>query len=113
KELHKTAITKANLLLDAKIAPEVLQLIYKSTASDLYPEEVAIYDKQFNLLYHDAVKIDKVKETKAMIDEIVKNREIKFNQADLQVVGFLYHHQGTDYIITAASKDIYGLSNSK
>jgi signal transduction histidine kinase len=113
KELHKTAITKANLLLDAKIAPEVLQLIYKSTASDLYPEEVAIYDKQFNLLYHDAVRIDKVKETRAMINEIIKNGEIKFNQADLQVVGFLYHHHGKDYIITAASKDIYGLSNAK
>jgi signal transduction histidine kinase len=113
KELHKTAITKANLLLDAKIAPEVLQLIYKSTASDLYPEEVAIYDKQFNLLYHDAVRIDKVKETRAMINEIIKNGEIKFNQSDLQVVGFLYHHHGKDYIITAASKDIYGLSNAK
>lgn len=113
KELHKMAITKANLLLDAKIAPEVLQLIYKRTASDLYPEEVAIYDTHFNLLYHDAVKVDKVKETRAMIDEIIKNKEIKFNQADLQVVGFLYHHQGKDYVITAAAIDIYGLKNSK
>lgn len=113
KELHKMAITKANLLLDAKIAPEVLQLIYKRTASDLYPEEVAIYDTQFNLLYHDAVKVDKVKETRAMIDEIIKNKEIKFNQADLQVVGFLYQHQGNDYVITAAAIDTFGLNNSK
>jgi len=113
KELHKTAITKANLLLDAKIAPEVLQLIYKRTASDLYPEEVAVYDKQFNLLYHDAVKVDKVKENRAMIDEIIRNKEISFNQGDLQVVGFLYHHQGKDYVITAAAKDVYGLNNAK
>lgn len=112
KELHKSAITKANLLLDAKIAPEVLQLIYKRTASELYPEEVAIYDTQFNLLYHDAVKIDKVKEDRVMIDEIIKNKEISFNQGDLQVVGFLYHHQQKDYVITAAAKDIYGLSNA-
>lgn len=112
KELHRTAVTKASLLLDAKIAPEVLQLIYKNTSTELYPEEVAIYDTRFHLLYHDAVSIDKVKETREMIDKIVKNKEIRFNQGDLQVVGFLYKHQGKAYVVTAAAKDIYGLNNA-
>lgn len=113
QELQRTAITKANLLLDAKIAPHVLQLIYKSTANKLYPEEVAIYDTDFNLLYHDAVNVDKVKETRAMIDEIIRNHEIRFIQQDLQVVGFLYKHHEKSYVITAAAKDVYGLQNAE
>lgn len=112
KRLQQLAITKANLLLDAKVAPDILQLIYKN-ADSLFQEEVAIYDTTFNLLYHDAVEIDKVKETKAMIDEIIEKREIHFNIDELQAVGFLYHFKGADYVITTAAKDEYGLTKLK
>jgi len=114
--LRHTAITKANLLLDAKVAPSILQLIYHQSENTLFQEEVAIYDTAFHLLYHDAVEIDKVKETKQMIDDIVKNKEIRFYQGELQVVGISYHHNNNDYVITAAANDQYGyakLSNLK
>jgi signal transduction histidine kinase len=112
KRLRQLAITKADLLLDAKVAPDVLQLIYKN-ADSLFQEEVAIYDTSFNLLYHDAVDIDKVKETQAMIDEIKEKGEIQFKIGQLQAVGFLYHYKGADYIITTAAKDEYGLTKLK
>ena len=105
--LRHTAITKANLLLDAKVAPSILQLIYHNSKKTLFPEEVAIYDTDFHLLYHDAVEIDKVKETKQMIDEIVKKKEL-IHQGELQVVGILYHHNNNDYVITAGANDQYG-----
>lgn len=108
KLLHHTAITKANLLLDAKVEPSVLQLIYRNAESSLFQEEVAIYDTTFNLLYHDAVDIDKVKETRQMIDDIVNKKEIKFYQGKMQVVGILYHHNNSSYVITAAANDQYG-----
>ncbi|WP_158796130.1 ATP-binding protein [Pedobacter sp. L105] len=111
KRLKQLATTKANLLLDAKINPQVLQLIYKSSSSSIFPEEVAIYDTGFHLLYHDAVKIDKVKETPQMIHDIIRDKEIEFYQNELQVVGFLYPHQGKLYVITAAATDVYGLKN--
>ncbi|MFL9482505.1 ATP-binding protein [Chitinophagaceae bacterium LWZ2-11] len=106
--LHHTAITKANLLLDAKVEPKVLQLIYRSSENTLFQEEVAIYDTAFNLLYHDAVDIDKVKETRGMIDDIIKKKEIRFNNGQMQVVGILYKHNNSDYVITAAANDEYG-----
>nr|WP_295873356.1 HAMP domain-containing sensor histidine kinase [uncultured Chitinophaga sp.] len=109
KTLQQQAVTKANLLLDAKVSPEVLQLIYKNAAGSRSQEEVAVYDTAFNLLYHDAVNIDKVKETRQMIREIVQHKEITFREGHLQVVGFLYPHNGTDYIVTAAAEDEYGL----
>ncbi|WP_143307457.1 HAMP domain-containing sensor histidine kinase [Chitinophaga vietnamensis] len=107
--LRAQATTKANLLLDAKVSPSVLQLIYKNTASSA-EEEVAIYDPGFHLLYHDAVDIDKVKETREMINDIAAKGEIRFSQRGLQVVGFRYEHRNGIYIITAAAADEAGLA---
>jgi len=85
-------------------------LIYKNSLNSLPQEEVAIYDTGFHLLYHDAVDIDKVKETRGMIDSIVRLQEIHFHVNDLQAIGFLYDYAGKDYVITAAARDDYGIS---
>lgn len=110
KHLKREAITKANLLFDAKLPPSALQLIYKNSANSLFEEEVAIYDTSFNLLYHDAVQIDKVKETKQMIDRIILEKEITFEEGNLQITGLLYQHKNRTYVITAAANDKFGLS---
>ncbi len=110
KRLKQLAITKANLLLGAKVDPSVLQLIYKSSLNTLPQEEVAIYDTGFHILYHDAMDIDKVKETTGMIDSILNVGEIHFYVEDLQAIGFSYVFEGKTYVITAAAKDDYGLS---
>jgi Signal transduction histidine kinase len=108
KELHKIAITKANLLLDAKVEPSVLQLIYRNSQNVLFQEEVAIYDTSFHLLYHDAVDIDKVKENSNMIHKIIAEKQIQFYQGKMQVIGLLYQHKNGNYVITAAATDQYG-----
>lgn len=110
KHLKREAITKANLLFDAKVPATVLQLIYKNSLNSLFEEEVAVYDTSFNLLYHDAVQIDKVKETRQMINQIILQKEITFEQGSLQVAGLLYLHKGKVYVITAAANDKYGLT---
>jgi hypothetical protein len=90
-QLKREAITKANLLFDAKVAPSVLQLIYKNSSNTLFEEEVAIYDTSFNLLYHDAVQIDKVKETRKMIDQIVQQKRSPLSRAACRWWGFYTH----------------------
>jgi signal transduction histidine kinase len=110
KRLKQLAITKTNLLLGAKVDPAVLQLIYKSSLNTLPQEEVAIYDTSYHILYHDAMDIDKVKETMGMLDSIIRLGEIHFYVEDLQAIGFSYNFQGKTYVITAAAKDDYGLS---
>ena len=109
KRLRQLAITKTNLLLDAKVQPAVLQLIYKNSLNSLPQEEVAVFDTGFNLLYHDAGDIDRVKETRGMIDSIVALKEIHFYVGDLQAIGFSYPYEGKTYVITAAAKDDDGL----
>lgn len=109
KRLKLQAANRANLWLEAKVSPSVLQLLHRNAPNTLTEEEVAIYDTSHNLLYHDAAGIDKVKETPGMLDSIVRLKELDFHIGKLQAVGFLYEHANKQYIITAAAFDQYGL----
>ncbi len=106
--LRKEAYTKANVFLKAKVDSTTLQEIYQNNRRTLDEIEVAIYDKSHRLVYHDAVDIDFVKETKAMLEEVLRKGNIGFYQNDWQVVGLVYRYGGTDYIVTAAAYDQYG-----
>lgn len=106
--LKKEAITKANLFLNASVDKKTLQDIYHNNRKILNEVEVAIYDTGFTLLYHDAVDIDFVKETKQMIDDINQKGEINFYQEDWQVIGLRYEFQGKNFIVTATAYDQYG-----
>jgi len=106
--LKKEAITKANLFFNAKVDTKTLQDIYRNNREILNEVEVAIYDTGFNLLYHDAVDIDYVKETPEMINEIFQKGEIQFYQQDWQVIGLRYEYNNKNYIITATAIDQYG-----
>lgn len=113
KRLKQLAITKTNLLLEAGVQPAVLQLIYENSLSTLPQEEVAIFDTAYHLLYHDAMDIDKYKETPGMLDSILRLREIHFYYEDLQVNGFVYIFRGKSYVITAAARDDDGYARLK
>lgn len=106
--LKKEAVTKANLFFNARVNRKTLQDIYRSNRQILNEVEVAIYDTAFNLLYHDAVDIDYVKETKEMIDHIAVKGEIRYYQQDWQVIGLRYGFHGDTYIVTATAYDEYG-----
>jgi two-component system sensor histidine kinase ArlS len=106
--LKKEAITKANLFLNANVDKKILQDIYHNNRKSLNEVEVAIYDTSFVLLYHDAVDIDFVKETRPMIEEIYQKGEIEFYQERWQVIGLRYEFKGKKFIITAAAYDQYG-----
>lgn len=108
--LKKEAITKANLFFNAEVDSQTLQDIYRSNREVLNEVEVAIYTPSFELLYHDAVDIDVVKETPEMIKEIHQNNEIQFYVKDWQVMGLTYKYDNREYIITAAAFDLYGYS---
>jgi two-component system sensor histidine kinase ArlS len=108
--LEKEAITKINLLLDTDLDAQTLQTIYRENREILYEVEVAIYDAQELLVYHDAVDIDFVKESPEMFHDIRENLSIRFLQEGWQVLGFVYEHEGKPFFVTAAAYDAYGYS---
>lgn len=108
ENLQKEAITKANLFLDGKVSPEILQTIYQNNRKTIPEVEVAIYDNNFQLLYHDDVTLDYVKETKQLLQKIQSEKSIQFYLNDYQVVGMYLSSSNRNLIVTAAALDVSG-----
>jgi two-component system, OmpR family, sensor histidine kinase ArlS len=106
--LEREAVTKGNLFLNARVPTQLLQDIYRNNRELLNEVEVAIYSTDNELLYHDAVEIDFVKETPEMLKAIMTDGTIRFYQDDWQVLGTTYLFDGKTYLITAAAYDMYG-----
>ncbi|MEG2219650.1 MAG: ATP-binding protein, partial [Muribaculaceae bacterium] len=60
---------------------------------------------------HDAISNDIVKEDRAMIENIIKEKEINFYIDNYQAIGFVYTFKDKEYIITASAYDGYGYTN--
>ncbi len=113
RDLKKEAITKANLFLDHRVDAKTMQSIYLNNRSFINEVEVAIYSESGNLLYHDAIEIDIVKETPSMISNIKQKESIEFYSNEYQAIGMLYDFHGHKYILTAAAYDGYGYAKLK
>lgn len=108
-DLKKEGVSKANLFFEAKTTPEVMHSIYKNNIIYINEVEVAIYSQSHELLYHDAKDIDIVKETPSLLDKISDSKDpLRFYEDDYQAIGFIFAHQGVNYIVTAAAYDGYG-----
>lgn len=113
KRLHQETITKANLFFAAKVDARTLQTIYKNNMETINEVQVAIFDTNSHLLYHDAADIDAVKETKQMMKTIIKRKFIRFYEGKWQAVGLLFTYENKKYIITASAFDKYGYNKLK
>lgn len=106
--LEREALTKAKLSLGTSIPTETLQRIYKNNRQFINEVEVAIYSREEQLVYHDAIELDFVKENNALFTKIEVYKNVRFFQDDSQVIGFLYEYEHQTYFITAAALDAYG-----
>lgn len=107
--LRSEAITKANLFLEDKVDAQTMQHIYLNNTQFINEVEVAVYTTDFQMLYHDAAQHDIVKETEAMIRDIVDNSEVDIPVGSgYQAIGILYRDM---YVVTAAAHDGYGEAN--
>lgn len=111
RDLKSEAITKAHLFLNDKVDAETMQSIYLNNKQFIDEVEVAVYNPKFEILYHDALTNDIVKENAEMIKQILEKREINFTVDKYQAVGLVYPFQGNEYIVTAAAYDGYGYLN--
>ena len=111
RDLKSEAITKAHLFLNNQVDPQIMQSTYLNNKLCIDEVEVAVYTPDFEMLYHDALSNDIVKEDKDMIVKILNENEINFYVDDYQAVGLVYPFEGKNYIVTAAAYDGYGYSN--
>ncbi len=107
-ELQNEAIAKADLFFQSSLPEQEMHQLYKNNNRTLNEVQVAIYDNNKELIYHDDAKVDYVKETPAMLSEIFLKKKISFFLDDLQVIGMVYQYNGKSYAVTAAAYDKYG-----
>ncbi|KAA2224515.1 ATP-binding protein [Chryseobacterium sediminis] len=107
-ELQNEAIAKADLFFRSSLPEQEMHKLYKNNTRTLNEVQVAIYDVNKKLVYHDDAKVDYVKETPEMLSQIFRKKRINFFLNDLQVIGMVYHYEGKTYAVTAAAYDQYG-----
>ncbi|WP_336958136.1 ATP-binding protein [Chryseobacterium contaminans] len=107
-QLRNEAVAKANLFFQSTLSEKEMHRVYKNNTKTINEVQVAIYDPEFNLIYHDDSKVDFVKEDQKMLSNILKKKEISFFIDDLQAIGTVYTHNGKEYLVTAAGYDQYG-----
>lgn len=107
-QLRNEAVAKANLFFQSTLNEKEMHRVYKNNTKTINEVQVAIYDPEFNLVYHDDSKVDFVKEDPKMLSSILKKKEISFFIDDLQAIGMVYTHNGKKYLVTAAGYDQYG-----
>ncbi|CAD0221052.1 HAMP domain-containing protein [Chryseobacterium sp. D764] len=107
-ELQNEAIAKADLFFRSSLPEQEMHKLYKNNTRTLNEVQVAIYDINKQLVYHDDAKVDYVKETPEMLSQIFQKKRINFFLNDLQVIGMVYHYEGKTYAVTAAAYDQYG-----
>ena len=98
RDLKSEGITKAHLFLADQVDARIMQSIY-------------LNNRKFQMLYHDAIQNDIIKETQEMINDILRKKEIEFHIGKYQGVGMVYPYRGKEYIVTAAAYDGYGYDN--
>lgn len=113
RELQHEAITKANLFLNGGVQPEVMQSIYANNNQFINEVQVAIYEKPFNLIYHDACDIDYLKESPQMFSQLDDSSVTDIFQEPYQAVIMNYTNNGKEFIVTAIAEDGYGKENIK
>ena len=111
RDLRSEAVTKANLFLSNRADAATMQSIYLNNKQFIDEVEVAVYTPDFEILYHDALQNDIIKESADMIKEIMKQKELNFYVDDYQAVGIVYSFEGKEYVVTAAAYDGYGYAN--
>lgn len=107
-ELQNEAIAKADLYFQSSLPEQEMHKLYQNNNRTLNEVQVAIYDSNYKLIYHDDAKVDYVKETPEMLSDVFQQKKISFFLNNLQVIGMVYHHSGKSYAVTAAAYDKYG-----
>ena len=111
RDLKSEGITKAHLFLADQVDARIMQSLYLNNRKFINEVEVAVYTTDFQMLYHDAIQNDIIKETQEMINDILRKKEIEFHIGKYQGVGMVYPYRGKEYIVTAAAYDGYGYDN--
>ncbi|CAN5237172.1 HAMP domain-containing sensor histidine kinase [soil metagenome] len=117
EEFYSRLINKANttatLLLDVEeVSIDLLRIITAKDAGVLPSENITIYNYKNDILYTtDTVNAMHI--TPELIDQVRLDKEVRYKQDSLEVVGVLFTSQYDRFVVFASAMDRFGLSKLK
>ena len=106
--LRIKTITRAELFINAKVHPSLIQSIHQENKKIMNEAQVVIYDLSGHLLYHDDIHNDIIHNAYKMFADIRRKKEIHGYVGEWQTISLLYTFEGRHYMITGAAYDYYG-----
>jgi len=111
KKLEGEALAKADLFFQSSLTGSEMHNMYKNNYRRPNRAQTAIYNSNYQLIYHDDITNNYVEGTSELIAKIFSDKEIKFFIDKLQVIGITYNYNGKTYAIIAVANDQFGYAN--
>ena len=112
ERLKAEATTSAQLLFGTEtVSPELFKLLDKNHLTVLTEEEIIIYNDRDSLVYESGT--DYLQVTKALLQEVREEKEVRWVQKGREVVGVLFVDQHNHLVVLASGVDIYGFSKNR
>lgn len=110
--LRQEALTAATIIFNKKeISPDLLKLLDKNNVTALNQEEIIIYDIDDKVIYESGSDSPNLKHE--LLTQIREERELFWEENDLEMYGIVIKNNNKDYIVLASSVDKYGLEKQR
>jgi signal transduction histidine kinase len=110
--MRQEVLTAATIIFNKnEISPDLLKLLDKHNITALNQEEIIIYDINDNVIYESGS--DKPMIDSDILDQIRVEKELFWEENDLEMYGTIINNNNKEYIILASSIDKYGQSKQK
>jgi signal transduction histidine kinase len=109
--LNERALTVAQIFLaEDNLTTEKFREVQKKYSRSLPEEEFKIYDEKGNAVF---INQSEAKLYANKISEVVRNKNIKFSDKNMQGVGLFYVDNSGNFVVFATAKDIYEFNHMK
>lgn len=111
--LQNKANNTATLLIEVdEVDIDLLHRLERDNPVSLPNEKITIYNYRDSLLFTtDETGVIKI--TKELLDQIRLDEDVRFEQDDYEVLGFLFKGEYDRFVVVAAATDIYGFKKLK
>ncbi|GAB2629179.1 HAMP domain-containing sensor histidine kinase [Emticicia sediminis] len=110
--LRQEALTAATIIFNKKeISPDLLKLLDKNNVTALNQEEIIIYDIDDKVIYESGSDSPNLKHE--LLNRIREEKELFWEENDLEMYGIVIKNNNKDYIVLASSVDKYGLEKQR
>lgn len=110
--LRQEALTAATIIFNKKeISPDLLKLLDKNNVTALNQEEIIIYDIDDKVIYESGSDSPNLKHE--LLTQIREEKELFWEENDLEMYGIVIKNNSKDYIVLASSVDKYGLEKQR